>query len=278
MAIKLLVVTPAYGEVFYRPYVESVFKLVKFSQAKKWEIGFRSISYAEISESRNYLLTYWFDHTDASHLLFIDADMGFDPQLIAEMIAFDKPVVGVAYPKRRIDLNRVAELARVGRSAEQSIAEALEFVINNLPKAKKPRIVDGFLEVKGCGAGILLFQRSCVETMLRLIPRLSDEKIKGSPLAPDLKRVIRAFDIVTEDGFRLSEDYSFCYRWRALCQGEIWVNIGHTIRHIGLKEFKSRYMDKLAVSSQKGTLKPLTSRKLSPARVVVKVDTTKRQS
>ena len=243
---KLLIATPAYGQIFYSPYVESIMRLVHLVHRNGWEFTFRSISYAEISESRNFLLTYWFDKTDASHLLFIDADMGFEPQLIADMVAFDKPVVGVAYPKRSIDLNRVATLAAAGGTADEAIVGAQEFVLRPLPKAQKPKIVDGFMEARGCGAGILLIQRSCVETMLRLIPGLSDEKAKKSALAKDLDRLIRAFDIVTDNGLRLSEDLSFCQRWRNQCQGQIWVSIRHEIRHIGLKEFRSRYADKFA--------------------------------
>jgi len=270
---KILIATPAYGQMFYSPYVESVIKLVQLMHRNGWNFSHRTVSYPEISESRNYLLTQWFDNTDASHLLFIDADMGFEPQLIADMVAFDKPVVGVAYPKRSIDLNRVAELAAAGGTAERAIVEAQEFVISTLPRAQKPRIVNGFLEARGCGAGILLIQRSCIETMLRLIPVLSDSKAKVAPLAKALNRLIRAFDIVIDDGFRLSEDYSFCHRWRNLCQGEIWVSIEHQIKHIGLNEFKSRYADKLAVSPHMVAMgQTVTGRLGVAAQVHVKVD------
>ena len=223
-------------------------KLIRLMHRNRWDFSFRSISYAEISESRNYLLTAWIDKTDASHVLFIDADMGFEPQLIADMIAFDKPVVGVAYPKRKIDLHRVATLAGAGEPSDRAITKAHEFVLRRLRREGRPKVVNGFMEVEGCGAGILLIQRSCVETMLRRIPELNDEKAKKtSPITKDLDRLIRAFDILHIDGLRLSEDYSFCHRWRNLCQGEVWVSVDHAITHIGLKEFKSRYADRLAV-------------------------------
>src|ERR1700756_3909517 len=97
--IKIMIATPAYGEVFYTPYVSSIFRLTRLCQKQGWDFAFNAISYSEISESRNFLLTYWFDKTDASHILFVDADMGFSPELISEMIAIDKPLVGVVYPK-----------------------------------------------------------------------------------------------------------------------------------------------------------------------------------
>ena len=79
-----MIATPAYGEVFYAPYVHSVLALSKVAHRDKWEVTFETISYAEVSEARNYLLTRFFDKTDATHLLFIDADMGFPAKLVPE--------------------------------------------------------------------------------------------------------------------------------------------------------------------------------------------------
>jgi hypothetical protein len=248
--VKLVIATPAYGQVFYAPYVESVLKLVKAMHERKWNFAFRTVAYSEITESRNFLLTTWIDNTDGSHILFVDADMGFDPQLIIDRVAFDKPVVGAVYPKRNIELNRVARLAQSGISPGDAVARAQEFVLRSLPSKRKRQIVDGFMEVEGCGAGILLIQRSCIEALLRADPALSDNKItKSNPLMRDLNRIIRAFDILDVHGMRLSEDLSFCYRLRSLCGGKIWASINHETVHLGLKEFRGRYADLLAIDS-----------------------------
>ena len=54
---KLMIATPAYGEVFYAPYIHSVLALSKLAQRDKWNLTFETISYAEVSEARTYLLT-----------------------------------------------------------------------------------------------------------------------------------------------------------------------------------------------------------------------------
>jgi hypothetical protein len=239
--LKILIATPAYGEIFYAAYVQSVLRLQRLLQRHKWEAGFVTLSYAEISEARNYLVTYWLDKTDASHILFIDADMGFEPQLVLDMLAFDKPIVGAIYPKRQVDLERVAKLAAAGNSAESAVSKAHEFVVS---KPDHASAVSGFIKVDGCGAGLLLVRRSCIKTMLERLPELSDEGAKKtSPVAKDLDRLIRAFDPLVIDGARLSEDFSFCYRWRRHCGGEVWANVAHEIVHVGLKRFKARYGD-----------------------------------
>jgi hypothetical protein len=241
--IKLLIATPAYGDVFYTPYVSSVLKLARVMNQRKWDFSFITVSHSEIAESRNYLLSHWFDRTDASHILFIDTDMGFEPQLIVDMVSLDKPVVGVIYPKRSIDFDRVAELAARGEPASRAVSKAHQYVFRPLPRGTQPKKRDGFLEVDGCGAGIMLIQRSCIESMLRLNSDLSDSNKINFPLVAHYDRVIRAFDVMRVGKIRFSEDYSFCYRWRHLCGGEIWVSQNHEVVHVGLHPFKARYSD-----------------------------------
>jgi hypothetical protein len=239
---KIAIATPAYGEIFYAPYVQSLFRLVKAFEHDKIASSFASISYADIVESRSFLLTRWYDKTDATHLLFLDADMGFEPRVVLDMLALDKPLVGVVYPKREIDLERYAKLVAEGRSAENARARAHNYIFRKNGRSGLPDR-NGFIEVDGCGAGILLVRRDCIDGMLARFPELSDSSAKKtSPIARDLDRLIRAFEPIMLDGARLSEDYAFCHRWRQ-CGGEVWANIAHEISHIGLHRFKGRYKD-----------------------------------
>lgn len=250
-ARKIMIATPAYGEVFYTPYVSAILRLTRMLQKRDWDFAFNAISYSEIAESRNFLLTHWFDKTDASHLLFVDADMGFPPELITDLIDLDKPVVGAVYPKRTIDMNKVAQNAAEAKDAAGAIARAQDFVLRPLRGAKPAAGRPGFIEVEACGSGVLLITRGCIEEMLKKLPALSDVKAKTtSPLAKNLDRLIRAFDVLFVDGLRLSEDFSFCHRWRRQCGGEVWASIAHEIAHIGLHQFRARYTDKLATTSQ----------------------------
>src|SRR5258705_2305761 len=54
--------------------------------------------------------------------------------------------------------------------------------------------------------------------------------------ARTLTRLIRAFDPVAVDGARLSEDFSFCHRWRQ-CGGQIWADTAPAITPVGLYRF-----------------------------------------
>src|SRR5215831_19278599 len=125
---KIMIATPAYGEVFYTPYVSSMLTLTRVLQKRGIDFAFNAISYSEIAESRNFLLTHWYDKTDATHLLFVDADMGFPTELITDMLDFAKPLVGAIYPKRSLDVKKVAELAAAAKDGRRALAKAQDFV------------------------------------------------------------------------------------------------------------------------------------------------------
>jgi hypothetical protein len=249
---SLVIGTPAYGEMFFTPYVQSLFRLTRALDKRNINSEFCSVSYSDIADSRNIILTYWYEKTDASHLLFIDADMGFEPELIFDMLAFDKPVVGTIYPKKTVDLDRISQLTSTGQTAQQAIANSHDFVVRR-PIASSYR--DGFIQVEGVGTGIFLIKRSCIDVMLEKMPELADDKSAQIGQIPDLKlgsggkakqpfkRFIRTFDFIHVDGQRLTEDYSFCHRWKHQCGGEVWASINHEITHIGVNRFRARYSD-----------------------------------
>jgi hypothetical protein len=237
---KILIATPAYGEMFYTPYVSSLVGLQRLMARQKWEMSFISVSYADIVESRNFLLTHWYDKTDATHLLFIDADMGYEAQLVADMVQLDQPVAGVIYPRRQINLERLVERAAEGQPFERARAQAHDFIVRRGAKTGQA-MRNGFVTVDGCGTGLFLIRRDCIAQMLRKMPELTDVSApKQLPIAKTLDRLIRAFDPLIADGTRLSEDFSFCHRWRQ-CGGEIWANTTHEVTHVGLHRFAARY-------------------------------------
>lgn len=241
--IRITVATPAFGEMFYTPYVQSLLRLQRAAFQRGWTMRHAAVSYALVADARNYLLTHWFDKSNSTHLLFVDADMGFEPQLIFDMMALDKPVTGVIYAKRQVNLQRLAELAAKGEKPGRAIARAHDFIIRPV-RGRQPRRLKGFLEVEGCGTGIMLIKREAIATMLRTLPGINDTNAKKtSPLAAELDRLIRAFDTIEANGVPLADDFAFSHRWQALCKGEIWARADQAVTHIGLHKFAASYMD-----------------------------------
>jgi hypothetical protein len=239
----ITVATPVFGETFFTPYVHSLFQLQKALHQRRWEMAYSTISYAQIAEARNYLLTHWFDKSRSTHLLFVDADMGYEPELILDMIALNKPVVGVICTKRKLSLKRLISLAEKKEKPERAIARAHDFIVRPL-RDRRPRTINGFIEVAGCGTGIMLIQRAAISAMLKAIPEINDSIAKtASPFATRVDRMIRAFDPIKVDGLQLADDYAFCHRWQKLCGGELWASTDRKVTHVGLFAYGARFAD-----------------------------------
>ncbi|HZS64619.1 MAG TPA: hypothetical protein VFA53_09000, partial [Xanthobacteraceae bacterium] len=241
--IRIMVATPAFGDMFYSPYVQSLLRLQRALIQRRDTMHHMAISYASVGDARNALVTYFHDKSDATHILFVDADMGFETQLIFDMVELSKPVVGVIYTKRQIDLNRLVAAAAKGETPQRAIARAHDFIIRPL-RGRAPRRLKGFMEVAACGTGIMLIERATIATMLKTLPEINDTGArKTSPLAAGLDRLIRAFDPITVDGAPLMDDFAFCHRWGVLCKGEIWARADKAVTHIGLHRFAASYTD-----------------------------------
>ena len=52
-------------------------------------------------------------------------------------------------------------------------------------------------------------------------------------------------EITLEDRTRLSEDYSFCKRWRSLAGNEIWAVVDERIGHVGAMVYGAPYLNRL---------------------------------
>jgi hypothetical protein len=189
--------------------------------------GISTLSFPDISELRSMATTIWYDTLkDTSHILFIDADMAFSPDLVMDMMILGEPLVGTIYPQRKLPISWA------GSGTGESHAERR----------------GNFMRVEGVGMGCTLIHRSVITTMLEKMPEIVDHRIKMHPAGTMLKdagcdRLIRCFDkIDIPDRGQVSEDLSFCMRWNK-CGGTTWAAIGHRISHVGPFDFSGRYLD-----------------------------------
>jgi len=237
MAPKIFVALPAYGRTNVSDTTGALYELGATFGANGIYGGFATASHTNIGQLRNVFLTAFYDKTDATHILMTDADMRFRALLVMEMIKFNQPVVGVVYRKK---------------------SPSVEWVGRGLPENPEP--VDGFLEMAGVGGGLLLISRPCVEEMVRKFPELVDDRpphrqpAKVQVETAKIDRVFRFFDpLQNEFGDELSEDLSFCERWRSI-GGKVYANIQHPITHIGMADFGGSYQQHLASRATKPTV------------------------
>lgn len=249
MAHKVLIFCPAFGGTITANTFLTTHALRDALAAKGIGGGISTLSFPDIAELRAMALTIWYDAMpDVSHLLFIDADMGFQPDMVLDMLMFDEPLVGAIYPQRRLPTS----------FAGSGTGE---------PNAERR---GNFMKVEGVGMGCTLIRRDCVTTMLEKFPEMVDDRLSLHPAAATMqaagaKRLIRAFEKMDLDkrGI-LSEDLSFCMRHNQ-AGGTVWASIGHPISHVGQHDFGGfSYLQHIEKQQQVQALEPGVLTSLAP--------------
>ena len=236
--IKLVVGTPCFGGQLSTLYFGSMFKLQRELRAfpnVELAVQIRDGD-ALITRARANLVSLFLDDTEATHLLFIDADIGFEPDQVLRLLTSGADVVAGAYPIKRINWGKVRKVVECERPKPQ--AAALDYVIE-LEDSDSVAVVSGFARVRYAGTGFLMMRRRALEKMCEHYTALKfrREHSIGDPLAGSPNR-FALFEcmIDPETGVYLSEDFSFCKRWTDI-GGEIWADLESRLNHVGPATF-----------------------------------------
>lgn len=256
--MRILIGSPtADGEV-EPDFAQAVLRLIGHFLRTRPDIAFelempegRSIGYA-----RDVLANRVVQSDRFSHLLFIDSDMGFSPELIERMIEAGRPVVGTIAPQRHRDLDlwreKLTELP-TQIAAEVCAASYTPDIsdIDVAPSADSDAAAaSGFLRAYKTGAGILLIRRDALDTMRILCPDLAETQVRPELSAIGLTEPLTRFFAFMRDesGILLGEDLSFTTRWRERCGGEIWVAPDGAIRHAGTRIVTGDYRRRMTLT------------------------------
>lgn len=222
MRPSLFIATPTADGIMLCDYVASVVRLAARLREGGIATTYRSVDGADLILQRN-ILADAFLRSDCTHLLFIDSDMAFGPDLAERLLGFDRPLIGAIYPKRTIDLAKLRSLA-AGRPLDQALALAYDWNVRIL--GGRVTIENGICQVDGLGGGFLLIRRDCFET-------LADRTDIPSVRADEEGRQVRAFFREMPNGDAMLDlDYAFCRRWTD-CGGKVWAYPDADIRHVG---------------------------------------------
>jgi len=212
--VHLHIGIPCYGGMVSEPTMTSFLRFVLLAQ----QVGLNWILDTMVNESlitrgRNKLMAKMMTNQNATHFMFIDADIRFQPESILQMLAYDKEVIGGLYPKKALPIN---------------------YVINLKPQVT---VQGDIYTVDTMGTGFLLFKRSVYEKLIQAHPETKyvDDIGLGKQYEPMMYAI---FDCVIDHrGHYLSEDWTFCRRWQAI-GGDIWAHSKTLLNHVGHYEFQ----------------------------------------
>jgi hypothetical protein len=229
--INLAIATPCFaGQISVR-FAASLFKLQKLLRDYgniDLKILFKDGD-ALITRARASLLSQFLDDSNSTHLLFIDADIGFEPEQVLRLIACGADMCAAVYPIKSIDRDRVRSTIAAGREPG-SAALNYVFEVDN-PEAVTAS--NGFVRVRYAGTGFLMIRRPALERMCQNHPELKYRRDHSSDAGAQSDNRFALFEcMIAEDGTYLSEDFAFCKRWTDM-RGEIWADLGSRLDHVG---------------------------------------------
>jgi hypothetical protein len=234
----LMVATPCFDGHITGIYSNSLLKLQQACAQRQMPVTVRNIlGDALITRARQNLLAYFMENKDATHLLFIDADIGFEPAQVFRLLDYGADFTAAAYPVKSINWDKLAELAKADKP--DLAAASLDYVV----EFHDPGRIDirrGFARVSAAGTGFLMVRRQAVQKMMEGNPDLRytrdllvHDDLTGSPWRYALFNCM----IDRKTGAYLSEDYSFCRRWTEL-GGEIWLDMKSSLIHAGTTYYR----------------------------------------
>ncbi|MET0272883.1 MAG: hypothetical protein ABW360_07815, partial [Phenylobacterium sp.] len=186
---------------------------------------------ALITRARSRLAAQFLAFEQATHILFIDADIGFAPRDVFRLLEADKDMIAAVCPLKKIDWEKARAAAKA--DVDDLQAAAIGYVVRFLPTPDSSvEVVDGIAKVAYAGTGFLMIKREAMQRIVDAHPELRARMgDMADPLAPEAVMVFETM-IEPETGQYLSEDYAFCRRWRDL-GGEIWADVEARLTHVG---------------------------------------------
>ena len=148
---------------------------------------------------------------DATHLMFVDADIQFRAEDVVKLVSHDKDIVGGIYPQKTLPP---------------------KMVVNTLKDGKRE---GDLLEVGTLGTGFMLVKRIVFEAMIDQGAQKYTDAI-GLSSAENNNQYDFFNCTIDSNGRYLTEDWSFCRRWRQL-GGQIWADTSIPLVHVGYHRF-----------------------------------------
>ena len=236
MSLHLVIGTPMYGGMCTSEYTDSLLKLSE--SCNKSGVKLTTIFLGNeslIQRGRNTIAHHFMNLPDATHLLFIDADIKFRVEDIVRMIKADKeliigPVALKGYNWEQIRMAALAGEDDIGRTGGV-------FNINKLPGVEMENEETPF-EIEHGGNAFMLIRRDCLQALEPQTPIYTNGG-RSLPDGVEIKDYFRV-EINKDTNHLLSEDYFFCHSYRQI-GGKVWCAPWVETGHFGSHLFNGKY-------------------------------------
>jgi hypothetical protein len=184
--IHLVVATPCFGGQVSSIYATAIFGLQRAIHSisnMDLKVLLRDGD-ALITRARASLVTQFLDDPAATHLLFVDADIGFVPGQVFRLIECGADVAAGVYPIKRVNWDKA--MRRMATGQTEVASAALDYVLE-VDDPDHVKVVNGFARARYAGTGFLMIRRRALERMcaayceLQFFREHSPDALAGSP-------------------------------------------------------------------------------------------------
>lgn len=250
---KLFIATPMYGGMCAGMYAKAISDLTALCTANGIQVQLYFLSNESlITRARNYCVET-FLNSGGTHLMFIDADIGFDPKDVLALMAMtidpNSPydVMGGPYPKKCISWEKIRQAVQMGVAEDD--ANVLEKYVGDYvfnPIAGKGSFMIGEpAEVLEIGTGFMMIPRRTLEKFAKAYPdhvfKPDHARMEGFDGS---KMIGLYFQAETDPDSKryLSEDYWFTQK--CIKAGmKIWLCPWMKMNHVGTYIFGGSLAD-----------------------------------
>ncbi len=252
-SFRPLIATPCFGEKLGMNYVLGLvnFQREAIAAQMAFDVHFRPGD-SLVTRVRNDCVAYFVADARYTHLLWIDADLGFAPEAAFRLLLADRDVAAGVYPLKREDWP--VEGVPAGTTRQKFEELYARYTVNTGREGEaEVRIVidaDGFIKVREAPTGFMCIKRSVFDRLIARHPerRYVPDWPEGTFPAGAVH--YRFFDVMVDpdSGRYLSEDYGFCRLWET-AGGEIYVDARSDLTHLGERLYRGDFAATLRAAS-----------------------------
>lgn len=211
--VSVQIATPCMDAKYDRTYTKALTNTLMMLHHYGAQIDWAEFPYcSDIALARSKLFGN-FMRSKHTHLMMIDADMGWDPNDVVQLLMLKRDLVGAAGPKKKYPL---------------------EFAANNCDDNGDILKIDmepdtGIVECTEVGMAFMLMSKDCANKMAG---EYQDLKFVGDKGTVEYALYDSFLVGSPEKRRRLSEDFAFCHRWRRI-GGKIYLVPFIKLTHTG---------------------------------------------
>lgn len=260
--VKIYILTPCFASLCYVNYVYSLMNTIELF--KKLNIPLK-IEFCKndslVSRARNNLIARGMTDPEATHFLFIDNDITWQPIDIVKLIISDKDLVGGVYPLKQYEWEKLIKdpqneynsnivqslLKKKNESALKEMISDTAMIQHSLLRYNINyinnyiEISNNLTKVRHLATGFMMIRRPLIEKLMIAHPNTKYVDDIGFLRQEENPMAYALFDCGVEEGHYFSEDWMFCHRASKLGT-EIFVDVSISLSHTGIEDYHGCYL------------------------------------